>query len=166
MANDALGPLVAALEHARGDADQIKLLIALGNSGHPAVLSLARARLGHPSDRVRAAALQALRRVDDSAADRLLAEALGDPSPDVRRSALDALRERSPTAPAVHAVSVALLQESAPGVRAEALNLALRWARQGPGLLEALRHVSQHDPITSLRQAASGGLDTASASRP
>jgi HEAT repeat protein len=162
LASDALAPLVAELEQTKDDAHQIKLLIALGNSGDPVALSIARTRLGHASERVRAAALQAVRRVEDGGADRLLAEGLHDRSPIVRRSALDALFDRPPREPAIHAVNTLLLGESEPGVRAQALNLALRWRERAPALLEGLRLVAEQEPIESLRNAAQRALASSS----
>lgn len=162
LAASTVTQLAAELESRHDVSHQIKILIALGNAGHPVALHAARARLEHPSERLRAAAQQALRRVEDEEADALLARGLADPSPRVRKSALDALAERPPREPALHAVNALLVGESDPGVRAHALNLGIRWVERAPVLIAGLEHVSEHDSIPSLRQTATRALATRS----
>lgn len=158
LAGAAAARLAAELERSEDPAEQARLLVALGNAGHPRALALARARLAHPAERVRAAALQAVRRVDDVAADRLLVTGLADPNPSVRRSALDALRDRQPEDASVRALGALLRDEPSPGVRGQALNLALRWLPRATGLASAVAQVAEQDQNPSLRAAARRAL--------
>ncbi len=85
--------------HASDDASELRTdLSALGNAGTPEVTAIASRYLDDDRPDVRANALQALRRVDDPAAETSMLNALsGDVDESVRESALRALSERQAT---------------------------------------------------------------------
>lgn len=159
LADAGVQHLIDELITANSAPERAKFLVALGNSGHPRVLAQAASAMQHPSIRVRAAAAQAVRRVDAAKADEMLAAALRDPDVEVRRSALDAISEREPVPATVAGLTHVLEVEGEQGVRGLALVLAARWLQNAPELAKGIARIAESDENATFRARARRALD-------
>lgn len=164
LAKGVLAELLAQHASAGSQAQRIDTLTALGNAGDVGALEAIAEELRSPSDDVRAAAANALRRVDASGVDRLLAQASMDPATPVRRSAVAAMTNRTPTPALADALARTLESEPVFEVRALAVQIAARWTRAGfDPVTPPLRLVALRDANADLRRIAQAALDASAA---
>jgi HEAT repeat protein len=158
LAAETRTALTDQLARATAPGQQAAVLTALGNAGDPATLDTIRAYLTSDSDKVRAAAAQALRRITGADADQLLATLCTDPSGDVRLSAVDAAGERMVSAVLANTLAALVVGEPLYQVRAKVVNILAQWSRDAPSAAAALAIVASRDPNADLRSVAHGAL--------
>ncbi len=151
--------LVELLEEELAQASSLVTLIdylkALGNAADPASLDAIAKYLAHENSSVRAAAVDALRRIPGGVADQYLAKALGkDAAPNVRQKAAESIAYRGASAVLVYALINCLTHEPERTVRLAAVRTALRWASQTPQLRDTLTIVAQSDRDKKIRELA------------
>jgi len=132
-------------------------LNALGNAGGDAVLQSATRLTGHQDDVVRAAAYNALRKVDAPAAVAVLERGLTDASASVRADAVNALGEHRSTAACAALVRTARDDADA-SVRRACLQGLSTFAKPGSPALHAIETMAASDPDRDNREAAKGIL--------
>jgi hypothetical protein len=150
--------LLADLQNAQTDAERITILTALGNAGQPETLSAIEPFLANATAPVRAAAVDAIRRIPGSRVDELYARVLrNDASGEVRLAASRVLEYRNPTPSTVYAIRDNLRSEAVARVRKQSVRVAIRWADRAPPLVAALENVASNDPDPQIRDLASRG---------
>ena len=155
LAGIILSELLGQLSMSTSPRRTAELLIALGNAGHPGALDAILPHLQAPAAETRAAAAQALRRIEGARVDALLAEACRDPSELVRQSALNAASERSPTEPLVGALAAVIEKEPSFAIRSDALRLAAGWLPEArTELAPPLALMAERDANADLRRGA------------
>ncbi|MEZ5966034.1 MAG: HEAT repeat domain-containing protein [Planctomycetota bacterium] len=133
-------------------------LNALGNAGGERVLPCAERLTTHVDETVRAAAYNALRKVDTSAAVAVLVRGLADPSSQVRADAVGALGEHR--SPAACAALVRTARDDAdPAVRRACLPGLSGFAEPGSQARRALEAMASSDPDEANRRAARSHLE-------
>lgn len=126
-------------------------LAALGNAGLPEILPVAQQHLASTDPDVRAAALDALRRLETPEALELLRRhASDDPSVEVRCAAIEALHGR--VGAQVLAVYEAALRDPQVAVRQTALRGLVH--RDGLEVQALMRHARDNDPAQQVRDLA------------
>ncbi|HEX4338869.1 MAG TPA: HEAT repeat domain-containing protein [Polyangiaceae bacterium] len=165
LASAIVAELTARLRNATSDDERITLLSALGNAGDPGAMDSIKAYLGAANTSgVRAAAVQALRRIPGDVADALIAVASEDADVAVRLSAMTAVAERAASAPLMAALGNVLLHETVWQVRARAAQTAASWLADGAALSDVLGQVASGDPSDDIRLIAQNALDRRQAS--
>ncbi|MDX2019057.1 MAG: HEAT repeat domain-containing protein [Deltaproteobacteria bacterium] len=155
LAGRGLNELLNTLTTSQEERIRERALVALGNAGHPDSLPHLERSLGDPSPNVRAAAANAIRRVEGDDGDRLLARALGDTSPAVRRGAVEAMLERAPSQVLEAALGILITTEPEQSVRARAVQVVGTWWLEKPGVLrDSLQSVASYDASEDLRLMA------------
>jgi len=155
-----LNRLARASSVGRGLEDEIALLRALGDAGHPGSLDVLAAHLADPRERIRVAAAHALHKVPGARADDLIAQASQDRSASVRAAAVEALPSRPPSLRLATTIARRLGGESDPIARARVVHVAVRWLPHAPSVLEGpLRQVADRDPRPELRRMARAALE-------
>lgn len=154
LARAAVATLGARLAQATTPGDIASYLRALGNAATPEVFGLVEPFLSDPGMGVRAAAVDALRRVPGGRTDTALARALGDAERSVRSTAVSAMGYRTPSPTLVYAVRDALLKDPDEGVRISVAGRAGDWLTQAPVLRTTLEQVSNTDASEKVRDAA------------
>ncbi len=153
--------LVHELQTTSSLDDQLARLIALGNAGPADAIDAIRPSLTSSNENIRAAAAQALRRIEDDHADELLLILLTDESPIVRVSAIGAVGERKPTQQAVARIAALCVAEPTFHARAVAVQLATSWLSAAPALTQVLDAVATRDESEDLRLIARNALAAA-----
>jgi HEAT repeat protein len=133
-------------------------LRALGNAGSTAALELSRQASLSQEPIERAAAAQAMRRIQSDSADRLLATLAEDPESFVRRSALAAALYRDPTEILTPVVERVARLDGEGTVRREAIRVLVRWKADVASARATLGWVASNDPEQDLRNVATEGL--------
>lgn len=128
-------------------------LNALANAGTPDVLQHAERYVGHADERVRGAAYNALRKLDNAPATALLVRGLEDASPAVRTDAVTALSEHRSIA-AQTALIRAARDDADAGVRRATLDGLGAAARKNPKARQAIEQMAASDPDEQNREAA------------
>ncbi|MCP3163759.1 HEAT repeat domain-containing protein [Myxococcus qinghaiensis] len=159
-AEDLVGELTRDYRSASTAEARAGALNSLGNTRSPSALATLEDALGSQDPRVRQAALNALRIIQDPRADQLLARhLLKDPAPEVRQAAVFASNFR-PLAPLLPALAQALRMDPADGVRNEVIHLLGDQRALVPEALPLLAWASQHDANPDLRRAAAVFVNT------
>lgn len=159
-AEGLVGELTRDYRSASTAEAQVGALNSLGNTRSPSALATLEDALQSQDPRVRQAALNALRIIQDPRADQLLARhLLKDPAPEVRQAAVFASNFR-PLAPLLPALAQALRVDPADGVRNEVIHLLGDQRALVPEALPLLAWASQHDANPDLRQAAAVFVNT------
>jgi HEAT repeat protein len=154
--------LVQGLTVAATDAETVHFLQALGNAGHPAAIEAVTSYLTHENPELRAAALRALRRVEDPRADGIFARALlGDPDGNVRAAAATYLKQRTPDRTIASTIAARLRAETHLAARTQLIRLAGSWLASSSELRAALEWVAGNDRSDALRGLASQMLQRA-----
>jgi len=154
----AASALVEQLEQETDAMYIAETLRALGNSGALEALAAARKYAGHGSPIVRAAAAQAVRRVDDESADPLLVALMADDVALVRSSALNAALDRSATNTLLASVTKVTKLDADPSVRREGVRVLVDWSARLPTARDILVWVAANDENEKLRALAVEGL--------
>ena len=125
----------------------------MGNAGDPRTLPLLQTALQSPSSAVRSAATQALRFINATPVDALLAQLLAqDSSSEVRRAAIFACSFRQIVA-VLPSLQKALSSDKEATVRQDALQLLARH-RELPTVMQLIRTAAERDPSPDVRRAA------------
>lgn len=133
-------------------------LRALGNAGSTGALELSRQAALSSEPVERAAAAQAMRRIQSDSADRVLAILVEDPVSFVRRSALAAALYRDPTEILTPVVERVARLDGEGTVRREAIRVLVRWKEHVASARTTLSWVLSNDPEQDLRNVAAEGL--------
>jgi HEAT repeat protein len=147
----------------RDRSDRIDLTMALGNAGDPSSLPSLRELMNGDEIRVRAAAVDALRFIDNPEVDPLLTSLLQSPDDPIRLAVIDAIRFR-PVGPFAVTLADVARKDPTPGVRNAAVALVGARLAQLPSLRPILEDVQKHDREEKNRALAARYL--APASRP
>lgn len=151
VAEKLIDSLVAQLDEAPGKFEKEATLKALGNAGGPEVRPEVREALESDSSRIRAAAVNAVRRVESIEADAAIVKALSDENLVVRYEAAMALADRPPTLELVKALADAMVIETDFRVLSQELFLSGVWLGQGHDELRAplmtLAESSSNEPV-------------------
>lgn len=158
LAKRARGALTQQLRTASEPGAQSVALTALGNAGDPETFSLVRGFVGASSEPVRAAAIQALRRMPLVDVEPLLVGACRDPASAVRFSAVDVIHERVPSEELGRALATIALQEPDYQVRARAVNVLAKWLPDVPSVADSLARVAATDANADLRNVSKNAL--------
>jgi hypothetical protein len=148
-----LARLIEHLQQAPSERSLIEALEALGNSGHPDMVTHVERATSDPREAVRRAALQALRKVATPGVDTILARsAWNDPDPRTRVTALSLMKRRAASETLLSALRYVVTQDPERRVRLESTRLLQRWPRAKTGSL--LAWVARHDADARVRQEA------------
>jgi Lipoprotein amino terminal region len=159
LADRVISDLTQELAATDSASRRTTLLTALGNAGASEAMAEIQPFLGDASAEVRAAAVQALRRIPGATADELLAAATHDASSTVRTSTVDAISERAPSDVLVNAISNAVLREPQDRTRALAVGVAADWLPTYAQLRPVLEVVASNDSHGDIRQRARNALE-------
>jgi HEAT repeat protein len=159
-AADALSTLLARLEGAK-TTDEIALYLdALGNSGDARALPTLLKYVASDHPTIRAAALGALRFIEDPRVDPLLIAGLSmDSAPHVRIVALHAMSQRR-IEPFAQAIFTALRTDASKAVRTQVLAFLIRRGELLSGSSEAIAWAADNDPDPEIRAAAKRAMET------
>jgi hypothetical protein len=162
QASQALGELLMRrLAAAEGEQAITRSLRAISNSGFAPALGLVKPLLDDAREAVRADALEAIRLMDSSEVDGLIATRLSaDVSAKVQMGALSAIKARKPTAALAQALSGAA-RATDTHVRYRATELAASWLEHRPELRRLLERVARQDGEEKIRRLASSALSGA-----
>jgi HEAT repeat protein len=150
---------VRELERADSKDDVRQFLLVLGNAGAAQALSAITRFTIHPSPRLRAIAVSALRRIDSLQADEALIKALtSDSDVEVRQAAIFALSARDSLAYTFAAQRKAMLKDSAPKVRAAAMRNLWRERERFPQVFKLVKQLAARDTSADVRKAATALL--------
>lgn len=145
--------LITLYQAAQTEDEQLLYLQAMGNAGDPRTLPLLQTALQSPSSAVRSAATQALRFINATPVDALLAQLLAqDSSSEVRRAAIFACSFRQIVA-VLPSLQKALSSDKEATVRQDALQLLARH-REIPAVMQLIRTAAERDPSPEVRRAA------------
>lgn len=145
--------LITLYQAAQTEDEQLLYLQAMGNAGDPRTLPLLQTALQSPSSAVRSAATQALRFINATPVDALLAQLLAqDSSSEVRRAAIFACSFRQIVA-VLPSLQKALSSDKEATVRQDALQLLARH-RELPTVMQLIRTAAERDPSPEVRRAA------------
>jgi hypothetical protein len=150
---------VSELEARLAKADSLQEIMeylrALGNAATASSLDSIEKYLAHENASVRAAAVNALRRIPGGRVDQHLATALlRDASPEVRRTAAKSMEYRNASAVLISSLRERLTAEADRDVRLATVRAALRWAAGEPLLREILTRIARNDPDKKIREVA------------
>ncbi len=146
-----LGGLLAA---AQSDTERIDYLLALGNSGVDQALQYIEPYLAHPTELVREAAVDALRRLPGTRPDELIADALLHGSPLMRAAAAKAARERLFTDVLAAALATALASETEMQNKLVLIQSAGEWWQRSAAVRLALEALARSDTDPTVRKLA------------
>jgi HEAT repeat protein len=145
---------VDAFHRAQSSEEKIMALLALGNSGSPLTLGIAREGLADPDPRVRTAAAMALRFVAAPEAEAMLTMLVGsDSDAGVRVQAIHSLSFRTFGSAAAEAVVRASETDRDEQARLAAVKL-LAGGPYDPGLVDLFTRIAANDVADSVRTAA------------
>ncbi len=145
--------LITLYQAAQTEDEQLLYLQAMGNAGDPRTLPLLQTALQSPSSAVRSAATQALRFINATPVDALLAQLLAqDSSSEVRRAAIFACSFRQIVA-VLPSLQKSLASDKEATVRQDALQLLARH-REIPAVMQLIRTAAERDPSPEVRRAA------------
>jgi hypothetical protein len=156
---DALGQvLLSRLASAPNEYRVVEALRAISNSGFAGAFDKARGLLEDRRERVRAAAVRALRSMLLPEVDPLLVARLVDDSArDVRLAALETMQSRSPNDTLVAGLKNSS-STSDPHVRYRIVELMVRWRSQHPDLRASLEAVAANEQEPKIRDLAKAAL--------
>lgn len=150
---DLVEELLARLSSASTPEERATLFHALGNSADARILPAVKSALASEGPTVRAAAVSALRLVEDEASDALLsASLLSDPERMVRNAALFAISFRKPQS-FIPTLDAHLKSEPMKSVRLASVALLGKW-RSVTGAASVLAYVMSNDSDAEVRAAA------------
>jgi len=158
---DALRPVFTAqLAAAKSPTVRADVLRAISNSGDPTLFPIVVPFFDErATGDERAAAAEALRHMQLSEVDPLLAKQLtAESDAHVALAIIGAMRTRGASAVLVPALIAVMASGTTPNVRQRAVELAVRWARDYPELRAALQEAAQKDPDPHVRSAASKSI--------
>jgi hypothetical protein len=159
LAERIVNDLVSALASAPTGLAKVHLLRGLANSGHPKVLAAVTPYLTDADDTLRGAAVEALRLVQDPAADELIARRLSEETSHVAlRAGLNAVRRRGSPQVIVKAVESVARNAADQHVRYEAVQLLAGWLPTHGELRKTLAQVAQGDAVERIRHTAQAAL--------
>lgn len=140
----AFGQLTDELRGARTEHDVTDLLVAVGNSGMPEAVALAKGYAAQDNEMVRAAAAEAVRRVPSTEADQFLAEAITTDGHDfVRTQAVRAFSDRPVTEGAVQLLADVARNDASVVTREAALSVLARYATDHPELSAIVKELTE-----------------------
>jgi hypothetical protein len=157
--SDELGQvLLARLSAAQNEYRVVEALRAISNSGYAGAFEKTRPLLEDRRERVRAAAVRALRSMQLPDVDRILvARLVDDSSKEVRLATLETMQARTPN----DTLATALKNSSSthdPHVRYRIVELMARWRGQRPELRESLETVAKNEQEPKIRDLAKAAL--------
>lgn len=144
LANVAFERVAESLLGSDEPNDQWQYLRAVGNSGHPKSLELARGYVEAENEMVRAGAAHALRRTPQAEATEELAKlALHDPDAFVRTAAVRGLADRGVSDFTVGVLTQVAKTDPVQAVQSEAISVLARFASEQPALASLVAQLSQ-----------------------
>jgi len=156
-----VGRIIKKLKSAASENEKVQLLSALGNTGAARALPVINRFARESSPRLRAAALSALRLVNDHQADVLLARALtSDPDAAVRLDAAFTLGFREMNAATYKAQRRVFLSDRSVNVRLEVLQNLWRAHEAFPDVRQIVKRAATGDAAEEIRAAASRIIST------
>src|SRR6266540_426095 len=156
-----VGRIIKKLKSAASENEKVQLLSALGNTGAARALPVINRFARESSPRLRAAALSALRLVNDHQADVLLAWALtSDPDAAVRLDAAFTLGFREMNAATYKAQRRVFLSDRSVNVRLEVLQNLWRAHEAFPDVRQIVKRAATGDAAEEIRAAASRIIST------
>lgn len=135
-------------------ADCVDVLVALGNLATPGILPSVQRSLADPNPGVRAAAVRALRNVDEPSVDRLVSATMtGDSEPSVRAAAVFTATFR-PVLGLAEALARTVRADPIDYVRSSAIEAAANHLDQSPLLAAAVADAAEKDPKPGVQRLA------------
>ena len=146
---------IQQLESSPPEREIQQLLHVLGNTGSPLALSTIEKYLPHPAAYIRAAAMFALRWIESSEADLLLAKGVSsDPDRMVRSEAANALKLRKITPETYHAQKEVFRKDKAVEVRMAVLHNLSDGIEEFPEIKKLIKEATAKDSSKDIRKAA------------
>ena len=147
---------IQKLEPSSPEKEIQQILHALGNAGSPLSLSTIEKYLSHPTAHVRAAAMFALRWIESSEVDPLLAKGVSsDPEKLVRLEAAEALKLRKITRQTYQAQKETFMKDEAVEVRIAVLHNLENAMEDFPEIKRLIKETAAKDSSKDVRKAAS-----------
>jgi hypothetical protein len=151
--------LVERLNTTTDPVQQVTLLRAIANSGHPAAFPSVAPLLSVSNPEIRAAALEALQLMAHPEVDAILARAATeDPAQNVRAAATRAARLRRPLPALREPITRTARSDANPHVRLSALHTLTTWLSIDPTLEPVIRDIATHEREQPIRVAATNAL--------
>lgn len=166
LADNVRDTLSTQLSEAKTDGERSAVLKALGNAGDTSFVETIRGYAISRDDDVRAAAAQAVRRIPGEEVEPLLVQACADSALNVRASAVDAISERAASPTLAGALAGIAVGDNSFNVRAQALNVLVKWLPDRPEISDSLALVAKNDENSDLRRIAQSALDEAATKSP
>lgn len=156
-ADDVVPALLAKLDAAQTGAEKAAVLDALGNAGDVRALDAILAHASSPDTVVRAAAVGALRFIQDERATKGLAAGVFDAAPQVRLAAVAGLGTR-PVVPVLEIWKHVLAKDEDTQVRLAAVRVLARSVNAAGEVEALLAEVASKDADAKVREAAAQAL--------
>jgi hypothetical protein len=155
--------LIQTLQKADSPAIQVHVLRGIANSGDPAALQAVRPFFTSSVDKLRTAAVDAVRLMQQPEVDGLVVGRLeSDKEQSVELAALDAIAVREPTDTLVGAVTKAARSAENPVVRVKAVRVIAQLRAKRSELRAVLEQLAKDSEYEQVRKAAASALESPS----
>ena len=154
-ADSIVDTLLKELKESKGEDWTVVVLRGIANSGNGKAFDAVEPFLKEPNARVREAAVESIRLMQESKVDTVLQSILATETDEsVRAAAIDACAMRPMTPRLLQSVSSAGLTGKSTRVRQRAVQVLAMWAPQNPEALSALKSVSAFEQNPNVRREA------------